>query len=390
MQLALVTTFAASRKEPLVETLERVRAAFLAAGEGEPQVTFMLSDGQIVRVSSIDRVLKRHPELVKFEQTIEPYPGGPPMRVLTNRVESGAGAGEQIDFATLAEIARGVPKSFPFHAAGIRFALPVFAGDTDLPVYPGDMRPGIIVNDSWWVSGRQRSILALTIVEADATAKKLPALPPMVAQIFAACGKGKSTTQVPLIPGMPTKPEVDPAATKAANDLRALMQDYKARMPEILERAGLPHDLPSNQEALASTPLGTASGPKKPELERVFKGLGYDCKGGSGTFTLRRRTPSHLTVELELDVGTWSNACSATYSVDTLAAGVGMSALLHLPVARQAMVGAQYPIGNAERWQKIVENLGALVAELDRTFVPAVEAIAGPAPEWYKPESKTA
>lgn len=390
MQLALVTTFAASRKEPLVETLERVRAAFLAAGEGEPQVTFMLSDGQIVRVSSIDRVLKRHPELARFDQTIEPFPGGPPMRVLTNRVEAGAGAGEQVDFAVLAEIARGVPKSFPFHVAGIRFALPVFAGGTDLPVYPGDMRPGIIVNDSWWVSGRQRSVLALTIVEAEAAAKKLPAVPAMVAQIFAACGKAKSTTQVPLIPGMPTKPEVDPAATKTANDLRALMQDYKARIAEIVERAGLPHDLPSMQEALATRLIGEGSGPKKPELVRVFGPLGYDCKGGHGTFTLRRRTATNLTVELEIDVGTWSNSCSASLSVDTLSSGVAMSALLRLPVTKRAIEAPQYPIGDAERWRMIVENLGALVAELDRTFVPAVEAIAGPAPEWYQPESKTA
>lgn len=132
------------------------------------------------------------------------------------------------------------------------------------------------------------------------------------------------------------------------------------------------------------------SGPKKPELVRVFGPLGYDCKGGHGTFTLRRRTATNLTVELEIDVGTWSNSCSASLSVDTLSSGVAMSALLRLPVTKRAIEAPQYPIGDAERWQKIVENLGALVAELDRTFVPAVEAIAGPAPEWYQPESKTA
>ena len=47
----------------------------------------------------------------------------------------------------------------------------------------------------------------------------------------------------------------------------------------------------------------------------------------------------------------------------------------------------QYPIGNAERWQKIVENLAALVAELDRTLVPEIERAAGPTPEWYQPET---
>ena len=38
-------------------------------------------------------------------------------------------------------------------------------------------------------------------------------------------------------------------------------------------------------------------------------------------------------------------------------------------------------------WQKLVDNMAAIVAELDRTFVPAIEAAAGPAPEWFKPES---
>jgi hypothetical protein len=40
----------------------------------------------------------------------------------------------------------------------------------------------------------------------------------------------------------------------------------------------------------------------------------------------------------------------------------------------------------ADQWRQLVENLAVLVAELDRTFVPAVEAAAGPSPEWYRPE----
>jgi hypothetical protein len=51
------------------------------------------------------------------------------------------------------------------------------------------------------------------------------------------------------------------------------------------------------------------------------------------------------------------------------------------------MSGGQYPIGDADRWHQIVENLAALVTELDRSFVPAVEAASGPSPEWYSPES---
>jgi hypothetical protein len=59
---------------------------------------------------------------------------------------------------------------------------------------------------------------------------------------------------------------------------------------------------------------------------------------------------------------------------------------LPLSEAPRALAG-QYPIGGPERWQQIVDNLAALVAELDRSFVPAIEAAAGPSPEWYRPAS---
>jgi hypothetical protein len=58
---------------------------------------------------------------------------------------------------------------------------------------------------------------------------------------------------------------------------------------------------------------------------------------------------------------------------------------LSLPIA-PGIVG-QYPIGDAAQWQKIVDNLAAIVRELDRTFVPAIEQAAGPSPAWYEPPS---
>jgi hypothetical protein len=88
-------------------------------------------------------------------------------------------------------------------------------------------------------------------------------------------------------------------------------------------------------------------------------------------------------VELELDVGTWSHLVLAMFRV----LGVGFKASLLLPVTARAGIGAQYPIGDAEQWAKIVENVAALVTELDRTFVPDIERAAGPSPEWYRPES---
>src|SRR4029077_11745440 len=93
---------------------------------------------------------------------------------------------------------------------------------------------------------------------------------------------------------------------------------------------------------------GVTAGPKKPALERVFKPMGYTCRGESGTFTLEGRTEVNLTVELQLDVGTWSHSVIAMFRVW----GLGFKGSLRIPVSANALVHAQYPIGDADRWQK--------------------------------------
>jgi hypothetical protein len=172
------------------------------------------------------------------------------------------------------------------------------------------------------------------------------------------------------------------ANPEAARAVQAISADYRARLQEIVERAALPHLLPvPGAEAYRAAGPGVTAGPKKPALERVFKPMGYTCRSESGAFTLRRRTAANLTVELHLD-GTGGNTVVAMFRVW----GVGFKGLLSIPVSANALVHAQYPIGDADRWQKIVENLGAMVRELDRSLVPEIEGAVGPSPEWYQPE----
>src|SRR5262249_13199755 len=96
MRVAVFTTFAASRKEPLAQTLSRMHEGCVAAGLGEPAVGFVLSDATglasgplalagLKRVSSVDRVLKRWPQLHEFERTVTgPATGQGATRVITN------------------------------------------------------------------------------------------------------------------------------------------------------------------------------------------------------------------------------------------------------------------------------------------------------------------
>jgi hypothetical protein len=126
MRVALLTTFVASKKEPLAEMLQRIHKAFSGAGLGEPAIGFNFGDAPLlVHVSSVDRVLKRHPELERFVTSAVPMPGIPGTRRISNGPLSSA-AGEAVPFATLHAIASGVPRSFPFHNIAIQFHSPEF------------------------------------------------------------------------------------------------------------------------------------------------------------------------------------------------------------------------------------------------------------------------
>ncbi|HEV2689107.1 MAG TPA: hypothetical protein VGV35_11145, partial [Bryobacteraceae bacterium] len=111
MRVALLTTFAASRKEPLAGVIEKIHQAFLDAGMGEPVVRFNFGDAPLAGfVSSVDRVLKRHPELERFVTSASPMPGIPGTRRISNGPASEA-FGETVPFSTLHTIASGVPRS---------------------------------------------------------------------------------------------------------------------------------------------------------------------------------------------------------------------------------------------------------------------------------------
>jgi hypothetical protein len=374
MRVAMHISLAASKKEPLAEMAGRVRQAFLDAGLAEPAIRFTLVDSYLKKgVSPIDRVLKRHPEMERFLAFSALIPGGSESRLLSN-----AATGEAAEYSTIQAIAAGVPRSYPFSGVWLHFHAPAFGERLiGLPKL-GHSLPGVIVTDNWWVNGRQRALSVYTVVDADEGDKKLPPNPEPVDAVIKACGKVRRTEQVPILaPGGGIVGSIPPANAEAVKTIAA---DYRTHIQEVVERAGLPHNLPPASEIRLQN-LEVMAGPRKPALEAAFNPMGYSCRGGSGEFHLTRRTSGNLTVELYLDVGTWSHAVSAMFMLH----GAGFRASLAIPVAPQDPAGGQYPIGDAAQWQKIVENLAAMIRELDRSFVPEIEVAAGPSPAWYQP-----
>jgi hypothetical protein len=381
MRVAVVYEYSVQKKQALGQLVRTVLAAFDAAG-ATPAIGVLFSDsplGDSTRV--IDRAVKRFPELQPMATSTAAMPGLPVRAVLSN-IDAGGDVRADLPLAreTLLAIADGVPRSFPFHTAAIHFRDPSF-GDAGVPTIPTapalGVKSGIRLTDDWWVNGRSRSCAAIVILEAEDAARALPAPPGPAGSVVAALGKPKKTSQM-VIPGL------SPAAAvpAAASDVTAIVAEYRKSMLQMMERLNLPHDLPPLLEVLGTV---EPSGPLKPTLVAAFKPRGYDCKGGSGTFSLTRRTTSNLTVELALDVGTWSRMVTPIYHVS----GPGFQATLPLRVSLRAADAMQYPIGGPDRWRQIVENLAAIVDELDRSFVPRIEAAAGPAPAWFEPGRST-
>jgi hypothetical protein len=380
MNVAVQVEFKADRKEPLGDLVRRVASQFEQNGL-EPELLASFSDGPggLRRTSAVERAIRKHPHLARFERNEAPLQGAglPPMRRLTNGDPS-----NPFPVADVIALADGVPRSLPFHSAMIHFGHSNF-GRVFSIAHGLVPHAGITIGDSWWVNGRNRSLAALYAVEGNATSKKLPDPPATIGAILAGLGKPKRTAQF-VAPGPPAAapagvaPSVETPVPREIALISPIVAKYRSEMKELIDRIGLPHDLPPASDARQGS-LG-ASGPLKPTLVDAFTPRGYDCRGGSGTFKLRRRTPANHIVELELDVGTWSRSLTVMFRVR----GPGFNATLMPPVTTREG-GRQYPIGNVANWEKIVANVGAIVDELERTFVPEVEAAVGPAPEWFDP-----
>lgn len=379
MQVAVQIEFKADRKEPLGDLVRRVAALF-EANEVQPEIRAGFSDGPpgIRSTSAVERAIKKHPHLARFERNDAPLQqaGFPPIRRLTNSDPS-----TPILIADVLALADGVPRSLPFHAVSVQFG----HADFGRIVFPVGLAPypGITITDGWWVNGRIRSLSAFYVVEGDATSKKLPDPPAAIGAVLSGLGKRQNTAQfvapeVTPPPALTAASSAVPSLPREIAQVNPIIAKYRSGMSALIERIGLPYDLPPAGEARQGS-LG-ASGPLKPTLVEAFKPRGYDCRGGGGVFTLRRRTATNHIVDVELDVGTWSRSVTFMFNVY----GPGFTATLMPPVSAREN-SRQYPIGNTANWQQIVANIAAIVDELDRTLVAEIEAAVDPAPEWFEP-----
>jgi hypothetical protein len=363
MDVLIQHEYRAGKKEPFGVLLRRLHDALVTAPL-PLSYEFGFADSPVGGgVSAVDRAVKKFPQLATLVQTASvPGMSGYAYKSIT-------GADSDLPFTTLSDLSDGLPRSLPFHSARVRYGGPAFG------VGPPLVPTGIDACDSWWVNGRQRSLLANFVLDVAESARVLPAPPGALGVFLASLGKPVRTNRIPMISTNPAQPD-RPAPDRSV--LLEITRKYRTKLAGLIAEARMPYQLPARMEAL------TAGGnhdrhPLKPTLERHFSPLGYSCKGGVGTFTLRRRTAANHVVEVDLDVGTWSHLVLACFRVHV----PGYCCAVPMPVA-PGVDGGQYPIGDAARWEKIVANLAALAAHLERQIVPEIDAAAGPAPGWFE------
>ena len=322
-------------------------------------------DGPGNKASSVERAIRRFPELRRFDYTARPWPQAELERQLGNDLRSPF-CGEPVDFPTLLEIVSGVPQSFPFFSVSVRLTHPAFGPEPHANT-PQNLWPGMVIEDIWGITRRKVSLTAVAVVDADPASDAVLILAPPAAAVLSTCGKPKLTRQM-LLPGQ---------RSDVADKVSAIAQDLESRMKEVVRQARLPHAFSEEADHLPAKAAGT----RKPALARAFQPLGYDCRGGTMmTLTCRRQTASNLVVELHMDFGSRGDLVRPTYIVH----GLGFSASIRLPISLNSISRNLHWLVDAARWQQVVENLAALVAELDGSFLPDIEAAAGPSPAWYR------
>jgi hypothetical protein len=381
MKIYMRQEYRASKKEPFGDMLRRI---YEGLGQGGLPVLyrFTFADPLITeKVSAVARAVKKFPHLAPLVTT---EPVAPALRArFPERTGPPAIIGDatKLEFAQVAEVADGLPRSLPFRSADVRFYTKEFGSAPVMvkaetsaaeAVLHGHFNTGMRAADSWWVNGRERHLGAAYVVEMPEGTRKVPLPPGALGAFLATLGKPRTAAQLPITESEEGEAVVLKGKSQAPPELVALTERLKGRIPEWIAGARMPHAITSAKAEHSAHPL-------KPALEKHFKLLGYTCKGGSGIFTLRRRTADNHVVEVELDVGTWSRSLTGHFHVYM------PDFQIRLPMPASAELNArQCDIGDAERWEKLVENMAAFTAHLDREVVPEVEKVAGPAPAWFE------
>jgi hypothetical protein len=387
--------------ERIKQVLEKYR------GKDEPNY-FFLADSIHGRVSSVKRVLKNYPELVEYE-----FDGREIVDKKTDFIMYSKGLSnfskqywreynpnninKSVPFYKLHEIAKKIPRAYPFHTAIFIFdRINWFLTDHELSqptlrIGPREfplstyLSNAIIFYSNWWISGRDLGLMAA--VEIPVPEKNASSLPPLdegIKKSVELIGK----IRVEEIVAAPSEDEMkvlhhlEPRALEIVKQYNSIEREFKER---LLESISIPHILPDQFKI-----NGDNKGSRKTAIMNVFKPRGYSYLSklsGQGIYTLVKRTKSNHQIKLLFDSGKYNCGLACTMVLE--APFWEYRVALPLPykddkTGSMTTTIALYPLPDEETLKMVVNNFAVVVDYMEKTFVKEMEELYGPAPNWYE------
>jgi hypothetical protein len=379
------------------ETTGSVFGRVLRTMDRSPRVQFLLADFASA-TTGVKRALKRFPALAPFERRAR-HPAGLDLVHLVNldarfREHAPGLPAAGLDAASLADLANGIPRSFPVHGAvfyfpdvpwaDVREDDPVVAPASWYagPPLPASPVPGILLTSHWWSTRRKIELHATVPLATPAPdARELPGATEPVSRKLRELGSFRAP-QLRVV--LERGEGLTPADSK---HLEEIVRSWDAAIATLLDVLPLPHALPPPTPWMSSGPGPTS--PYKAPLVSTFRPRGWryrSSESGPGYLAIGKQSLRGNKLRAYFDVGSTSHSCGSFVALE----GLGWRAAFQIAFVRgqggpSAAGGPapQYPIADDATWGRIVENVAVVIEHLERTSIAEAEALSPPAPAWF-------
>ncbi|MBT9558145.1 MAG: hypothetical protein IV100_19085 [Myxococcales bacterium] len=237
------------------------------------------------------------------------------------------------------------------------------------PLCGDDPAPMVIVIYDY----KKVSVFAFVEAVADADTKELP---PPAAVMDLLRPIGVLNVLGHDVNNGPTDYDRIRATSGAAFNLPVLQRDSLLALAQ-----DLPHALP---EAPVGGTLQALTSPHAVALKAATKSLGYTPHKGSssvGKTLLSKYTARGNRLVLDVDFGTMSRRVHAHLRIF----GVDWRRSLTLHFTGRDLDNHAYPIVSDAEFQRVVDNIAALLPRVEATVLPELEALYPPTPAWWHP-----
>jgi hypothetical protein len=357
--------------------VDRAANAVAASGSPDHPISFLFTDPLLrTQRSALEYLVKSYPVFEPYYKSAPQFPMRDSKVITDTLPETSKAEIPPVPAAITIEVARGIPRRFPFGFATFMWRdVPALDLAPHLPAADhtvGGMHgrlagrvgvPVIVVSSSWGAGKRNLSLIAVArIGEGDARELK-PTPPDATRELLERLGRKKTDDVYAL-------PDAGQAATRAKDESQAMSEAFARAKSALIARIG---DLAL--EPLQNVALGKESfqnpGSVRDPLAKALSPLGYSPlpeAGATGMLVFVKSTTQGDELRVIVDRGTWSHHFIARLEIRTPQWIRSMS----IPLAPDDVPPRQYPLIDQEQIRRLCANVATVVSEIEATVYPGV------------------